>query len=86
MNLSPCQKNPRTEHGSAVVVILAMLAIMMICVSVNVVAVRSLERELKLLEKNQVQRLHQNAPGQSSATNLIALPAAPERTGEQPTP
>ena len=55
----------RRERGSAVVVALAMLAIMLICVSVNSVAVRSLGRELKLLEKKQVQRIQPAAQKQS---------------------
>ena len=46
-----------SERGSAVAVILAMLSIMMICLALNTVAMRTLDRELKLVEKQQVQRL-----------------------------
>lgn len=49
------------QSGSAVIVLLALLGIMLTFVAVNTVAIRSLQRELKLIEKKQVQRL-QSAP------------------------
>jgi len=55
----------RRQEGSAVIMVLAMLAIMLICVGVNTVAVTNLRRELKLLEKKQVQRLQPAAANQS---------------------
>ena len=73
MKILASQTHPaRAQSGSAVVVVLAMLGIMVICVSVNVVSVRTLQRELKLIEKKQVQRL-QPAPSQKpAATGLSA--------------
>jgi uncharacterized membrane protein YbjE (DUF340 family) len=51
------QAKRQSEDGSAVAVVLAMLSIMMICLALNTVAMRTLDRELKLVEKHQVQRL-----------------------------
>ena len=48
---------PRKQSGSAVAVLLAMLSIMLIFVAANSIAVRTLQREMKLLEKHHVQRL-----------------------------
>jgi hypothetical protein len=82
MRISLSLKNRRNEHGSAVAVVLAMLGIMLICVSANLVAIRSLDRELKLIEKRQMRRLGHDAPGQTaSATNSMIL--APQK---QPAP
>lgn len=73
MKILSYPSNPmRAHNASAVVVVLAMLGIMVICVGVNVAAVRNLQRELKLLEKKQVQRL-QSAPAQKTAAD--GLPA-----------
>lgn len=47
----------RDEAGSAVVVIMAMLAILMIFAAINVSSVHTLGRELKLIEQKQNQRL-----------------------------
>ena len=49
------------QSGSAVIVLLALLGIMLTFVAANTIAIRSLQRELKLIEKKQVQRL-QPAP------------------------
>lgn len=51
----------RPERGSAVIVILGMLAIMMIFLTLNTVALNHLNRELKLSEKKQVQRLRSDS-------------------------
>lgn len=62
MNIpNTCSERKRGQSGSAVVVLLAMLTMMLIFVAANTVAIRSLQRELKLIEKKQVQRL-QTAP------------------------
>ena len=50
--------NPRhSQRGSAVAAVLGMLAIMAICVSVNLACINNVDRELKLVEKKQAQRL-----------------------------
>lgn len=71
------EKNRRAERGSAVAVILAMLGIMLIFVGADLVAVRSLDRELKLLEKKQVQRLRRDTPGLAASAKDSTSPASP---------
>jgi hypothetical protein len=53
------------DSGSAVVVLLALLGMMLVFVAANTVAIRSLQRELKLIEKKQVQRLQPAPPPKS---------------------
>src|SRR6266699_6416664 len=47
----------RGEHGFLVIALLALVAIMLIYVNVNVRLLGSLKRELKLVEQQQIQRL-----------------------------
>ncbi len=59
------------QRGTAVVVLLAMLAIMMILVAANGRTIFHLQRELRLIERQQVQRLN------AAQTNaVIVLPPA----------
>jgi hypothetical protein len=62
----------RAESGSAVMLVLIMLGIMTIFVAVNTVTIRTISRELKLLEKKQVKRLD----GATSPKTAPANPAA----------
>jgi hypothetical protein len=60
-------RSPRRRSGSAVIVVLALLAIMLIYVTANLRTLASLGAELRLLERRQVQRLQKathatNAP------------------------
>ena len=50
------------RRGSAVIIVMTLLAIMSILVTVNVVAVNSLRREVRLIEKKQRERLTPNPP------------------------
>ena len=53
------------ERGSAVVVLLALLAIMLILVAANGKTLLNLQKELRLIERQQLLRLHTaqtNAP------------------------
>jgi hypothetical protein len=66
----------RSRGGSAVLVLLVLLTVMLILIEVNTAALNRLEREVKGLEKEQVQRLNPSAkpplrPGQT-ATNRPA--------------
>ncbi len=75
---SPRFNSRRAERGSAVMLVMTMLGIMVICVTVNAVAVMSLTRELKLLEKKQVQRLQtasapKNAQGASPSESAAVV-------------
>jgi hypothetical protein len=66
----------RSRGGSAVLVLLALLTVMLILIEVNTAALNRLEREVKGLEKEQVQRLAPSAKPQlragQTATNRPA--------------
>ena len=65
---TPCQSRS-SRRGSAVIVVLAMIGIMMTLVTVNLVAVRGIDRELKSIEKKQLQRLNH---GRSKQPGVVA--------------
>jgi hypothetical protein len=67
MNISIKNPDRRTERGMATVVFIALLAIMMILVTTESRALLELRREVKLLEKQQIQRLN------LSQTNSVAI-------------
>jgi len=46
----------RSQHGSSVIVIMTLLSIMLALITANIVSVRSLNRELLLLNKKQQHR------------------------------
>jgi hypothetical protein len=54
--------SPRRQSGSAVIVVMALLAIMLVYVAANIRTLSSLVRELRLLERQQTQRLQTAAP------------------------
>ena len=65
----------RRQNGSAVLVFITLLAIMVILVTANSKALFRLHQEIKLLEQRQVKRLN------ASQTNTVAVvksPAKPE--------
>ena len=67
-------ERPR-QNGSAVLLFITLLAIMVILVTANSKALFCLHQEIKLLEQRQVERLN------TSQTNTIAVvesPAKPE--------
>jgi hypothetical protein len=57
----------RSERGSATVVFIALLSIMVILATVNGKALFRLHREVKFLEQQQIKRL------EASQTNAVAL-------------
>ena len=57
----------RSEDGSATIVFIALLAIMVILVTVNGKALFGLHREVKFLEQQQIKRLN------ASQTNAVAV-------------
>lgn len=73
MNLSPVHASRITHHvshgtprrrrqsGSAVIVVMALLAIILVYVAGNLRTLNSLDRELKLLERQQTRRLQATA-------------------------
>ena len=75
-------RRPRRQSGSAVIVVLALLAIMLIYVASNLRTLYSLGCELKLLERQQVQRLQKTGqatnapPAITVVTNTVPMPPA----------
>ncbi len=72
----------RRQSGSAVIVIMALLVIMLIYVAGNLRTLANLGRELRLLDQQQVRRL-QKAAAQTNAPPAItvstnAFPAPPK--------
>ena len=61
----PVPIDSRRNHGSAVVVMIVLLGLMLIFVFANVKTLHFMSRELKLIEKRQIQRLSATA----AATN-----------------
>lgn len=81
MNLRTTRPGCRSHQaGSAVIVILLLLAIMLIYITANLKTLQSLKRELKLIETRQVQHWTglnaAPAPASLTQTNL-APPASP---------
>lgn len=75
MRTSPSlSKSPRARQGSAVVILLALLAIMVIYVSAEFAVAVNLDQQLKSVEKRQLQRLEHAQPKIPAASN-------PERHG-----
>ncbi len=66
----------RRQRGSAVVVYLALLAIMVILSAANSNTLLHLHRELNLLDQRQVKRLN------ASATNVTFTVESPATTGQ----
>jgi hypothetical protein len=68
------RRSRRSSGGSAVLVLLALLSVMLMLIAANTAALNRLTREVKGLEKRQVQRLDPSSrpplrPSQT-ATNL----------------
>ncbi|MGB7746967.1 MAG: hypothetical protein WBN75_06745 [Verrucomicrobiia bacterium] len=66
----------RHQHGSAVVVYLALLAIMVILAAANSNTLLHLRRELNLLNQRQIKRLS------ASAANVTFTVESPTTTGQ----
>ena len=56
----------RGEQGLAVITVMTVLAIVLICLAGNIRMLYSLDRELKLLQKQQIRRLQ-------AATSAVSL-------------
>ncbi len=68
-----------SQSGSAVVIFLALLAIMLVLVAANGKTLLLMKKELQLIEHKQVQRLERSQTNTASPTSLEAkpTPAAP---------
>ncbi|MEI6392980.1 MAG: hypothetical protein WCT12_17980 [Verrucomicrobiota bacterium] len=61
----------RREEGMAVIVVIAILAILLVYVAGNIRALYCLGAELRLVEKQQKQRLETAAAGSNVSTNPV---------------
>lgn len=70
----------RHQHGSAVIVVLALLAILFAYLGFNAVTLQHLSREVKALDRRQIRRLEAHSPTQTTSPLTNApeghLPAA----------
>jgi Tfp pilus assembly protein FimT len=71
----PHLTRPGCQNGSAVLVFITLLAIMVILAAANGNALVNLHRETKLLEQRQVERLNDS---QTNAITVVESPAKPE--------
>ena len=62
------------QSGSAVLIFITLLAIMLMLITANSSALLQLHRELKLLDQRQVERLNAS---QTNATDRATLPPGP---------
>ncbi len=71
----------RCKNGSAVIVLLALLTLMVLFVFANLKTLNYLSRELKLVERRQVERVQKssitNAPVALQPAGLRGMAAAP---------
>jgi len=65
------------QSGSAVLVFITLLAIMLLLITANSSTLLHLHRELKLLDQRQVERLNTS---QTNATDRATLPPFPAET------
>jgi len=63
--------HPGRQGGSAVLVVLVLLALMMVFISANSVTLHSLKRDLHRLEQRQLRRYRAAA---LTHTNLVSVP------------
>ncbi len=61
----------RRQSGSAVLIMITLLAVMLLLITANSSALLHLHRELKLLDQRQVERLN------ASQTNLVTAVLSP---------
>lgn len=77
------QNDSRRNHGSAVIVMIVLLGLMLIFVFANLKTLHFMDRELKLIEKRQIQRLSAtaaitNSPTQSRTNATPSAGSVPE--------
>ena len=71
-------RGPCRQSGSAVIIVLALLTIIMIYVAGNLRTLNSLGRELKLLERQQIHRLQAVRATNSPPAIIIATNSVPQ--------
>jgi hypothetical protein len=70
-HLDNFRRSRRDRGGSAVVALLAMLSAMVILLAANTGALNRLNRELKGIEKHQIERLDPAAKGQTRWSQTV---------------
>jgi hypothetical protein len=80
----PCSTR-RSQDGSAVIVVIALLAIILIYVGSNLRTLNRLGYEINRVERHQIRRL-QTLATNSTATFELQSPKPTERTGPEPAP
>ncbi len=77
----------RCKNGSAVIVLLALLSLMVLFVFANLKTLNYLSRELKLVERRQIERVQKssvtNAPAALQPVGSRGMAAAPLPDAEQ---
>ncbi len=71
------------EEGMAVILVIALLVILLIYISAGVRTLNNLGRDVRLIEKQQVQRLQQPA-GMTNKVAMTNLPAANTQPPQSP--
>ncbi len=75
-------RSSRNQNASAVIIIMALIALILVYVAANVRTLANLGRELRLLERQQTLRLKQLAPKTNAppaitvSTNFTSVPSA----------
>jgi hypothetical protein len=67
----------RREQGSAAMVVIAILAIVLLYVAANLRTLEHLNREIKLVERRQVHRLERCRVESNTVTQAVAPAASP---------
>ena len=65
------KRRGRSESGSAVILVMTMVGILVILLAVNHSTLKSLEKELKLIETKQMQRIQ---PSPAPSPNVAVKP------------
>jgi hypothetical protein len=72
----------RREQGSAVIVVMAIIAIVLIYLAANVRTLSNLKRELSLVERQQTNRLATASVRTNTVSSLIQTNGAAQVSGE----
>ena len=70
-------RSPARQSGSAVIVIMALLSILLLYMAYNLQTLANLGRELRLLERQQTRRLQATAPKTNAPPALIISTNSP---------
>jgi hypothetical protein len=74
--LSHSRRGQKSRQGSAVIVMLALLAIMVVLVAVNTTTVNALRKEIKLVDQRQKARLAATNTNQPTGFSFTNQPAS----------